>query len=365
MSKQPSNIDILSVGNPCNQNCQQCYYVEKKIPTLNIDQETAITRIAAKYRQSAIYIYPKEIANNQQLFALLGRVGQQTVLSNGTLLTAAILKSLKSNGVKEIKITFFATAKEQKFFNGNNASQYNKIISAIKMCRQHGFIVTVNNVLSKINIRSINLLCKTCHELKVNKIEFLRLKPLGNGEGLNDLLLDSQDVENIIIAVEKNKKLYPNLYLSFNLSFGPNFYGKSLKEARAKVSKATTSWTKSRYLCPAIGGNYCGVSVATGKVYWCFFAMNQKAAEAGHYDVARNKIITDNYPDLSVKKLTKKLRGNCSSNKCVYSRVCLGGCRSTAYVFAKNRGERDPLYAGMDICLTSCYENITKKTLTK
>ena len=36
----------------------------------------------------------------------------------------------------------------------------------------------------------------------------------------------------------------------------------------------------------------------------------------------------------------------------------LGGCRSTACVFAKVRGEKDPLFAGQDMCVTKIKEKI-------
>ena len=361
MKKQPSNIDILNIGNPCNQNCQQCYYVERKTIPLDLNQKELVKKIVADYPQSSIFVYPKEIANNQQLFPLIRLVGQKTVLSNGLLLNDKILKSLKEVGVGEIKITLFATAKEQKFFNGNDAKQYKQIIAAIKKCKKYGFRVTINNVLSKTNINSIGLLCRKCHNLKVDKIEFIRLKPIGNGRALQKILLSQKDVESIIIQVEKNKKSYPDLYLSFNLSFGPNFYGKSVDDALIKIKKSSASWTKSSSLCPAIGGNYWGVSAKTGKVYWCFFAMNEKISESGYYNTLKNKIIITNPPDLRPETLIKKLTGNCSNKKCIYTKVCLGGCRSTAYLFAKANGKRNPLYAGMDICLTKCYQKLNLK----
>jgi len=361
MTRQPSNIDILNIGNDCNQSCRQCYYVEKNLTELNLNELILAKKIIQKYSKSSIFIYPKEIANNQNLFPLIKRVGQKSVLSNGLLLNDKILRSLKMSGVEEIKITLFANPKEQKFFNGNNNKQYKLILSNIKKSKRHHFKVTVNNVLSNKNINSINQLCHLCHKLRVDKIEFLRLKPLGHGQNLTKFLLNERDIKNIILKVENNKKLYPDLYLSFNLSFGPNFYGKSLIEAKAKVKKLSSFWTKSNYLCPAIGKNYWGLSVKTGKIYWCFFAMNEQMSQVGNYDVKKDKITIDNYPDLQPKNLLHKLKGNCAIKNCIYARICLGGCRSTAYLFAKLKGEKNPLHAGMDICLTKCYESLFKK----
>lgn len=356
MAAKPTNIDILSIGRPCNQNCRQCYYIENSCSNLEIDHELLASKIMEKYAESSFFIYPKEIANNQELFELINKAGQQSVLSNGLLLDNDILDKLKEAEVKQIKITLFANADEQFFFNGNNSNQYEKIILAIKKCKEKGFNVVVNNVLSKKNIFSIGTLCKLCHGLGVDKIEFLRIKPTGNGRDLQGMLLCFDDMSHIIEQVEINKKLYPELYLSFNLSFGPNFYGKSLPEAEAKIKKSVLSWTKSNYLCPAIDGNYWGLSATTGNVYWCFFAMNEAFSKMGYYSSVENQVIINKAPDLSPSTLLKKLGGECSRDKCIYTDICLGGCRSTAYMFAKYKGEKDPLYAGMDICLTKCYE---------
>jgi len=137
------------------------------------------------------------------------------------------------------------------------------------------------------------------------------------------------------------------------MSFGPDFYKKDISQALQKIAKAKNQWTKSNYLCPSIDGNYVGISLRTGLVYSCFFAMDQKEFIRGKINLSDGEITENGNYKLSSLELPDKLRGNCHQDNCEYQKICLGGCRSTACIFAKLRGESSPLFSGMDICITN------------
>lgn len=362
-SKIPSNIDFLNAGNPCNQNCKQCFYKnENNLAGVSNDEEMILMReVANNYKGSSIFIYPKEITTSSYIIPLMGEFKQKSTLSNGLKLNDEIIKNLKKEGVNQIGITLFATFEEQRYFNNNTEKEYNQIKQNIKRAIDGGLEVKVNNVLDKETSKSIGLLCDECFKLGVKKIEFLRLRPVGNGATIDkSRLLTENDMEAIIFVTENMKRNYSKdkLYLSFSLSFGPNFYGKSLKEAKEKIKKSNQkSWMKSNFLCPAINQNYYGISLKSGNVYWCFFLISEpEISKIGTINIDKKRVYTDTNIDLSGDTLKKKLRGNCSLNNCKYQSLCLGGCRSIAYTFAKLKEEPEPLYAGMDICLTKSYE---------
>lgn len=319
---KPSNIDFLHIGNKCNLNCLQCFYREESVTIINnrVSAEIQIAKkIINKFPDSAFFLYPMEITTSMEVGDVFPSIGQTSILSNGIDLSYERIVSLKSNGIKQIKITFFATFEEHSFFYHINKEQYNKIEEAIKMCRNLGVNVVVNNILSKNTVNSITKLARMCSDLGVDIIEFLRIKPIGNAERIvDDIWLDEGDLFQIIERVEYCKINFPNIYYRYNISLGVDFYGKSLNQAAEKVAAANSEWTKSRFLCPAIDGNYLGISMKTGNVYSCFFAMNFKDFTIGFFDFDELKICQLGGYFLSSSDISANLRGNCHIDRCQY-----------------------------------------------
>lgn len=360
----PKNIDFLNVGNSCNQNCRQCFYLEERIGSLSSEEEQRLIRkIKEKCPNTTFFIYPKELTTSKEFIPLFRECGQGSTLSNGKDLDNQTIEEIIQAGIREIKITLFADFEQQRFFNRNSRREYMSIKRAIQRCVDQGLMVTVYNILDRETICSVEELCAECSNLGVQKIEFLRLIPVGRALALDSSrLLGEKDLEQAVCSVEAMKKKYPELYLSFNLKFGPNFYGLSLDEAKQKIMRSKgQNWNKTNYLCPAINYRYLGLSLKSGSAYWCFFLLSRpEISKVGFFDFSRDELTIDSYPDLSAETLRVKLRGNCSRESCLYQEVCLGGCRSTAYLFAQFRGEQDPLYAGVDLCLTKVYKNLYK-----
>lgn len=368
-SRGPKNIDILNVGNPCNQNCRQCNYEsEPNLTGISITGEIEfIESLKILYSESSIFSYPKEITTSRYLLPIIEKCGQKKVLSNGKEMDDGFIRELKKYGIEEIGITLFANLEQQYDFNRNPIRECLKIKQNIRKCAESGLKVTVNNILDKTTIYSINSLCEQCYELGVKKIVFIRLRPVGNAKYMDrSRLLEEKDMDIIIPSIEAMKSKYPDLYISLDISFGPNFYGKTLEEAQEKVRRGKQSWVKSTYLCPAINQDYWGISPKSGKVYSCFFIISEsEIARIGNVDVKNGKVKIDSPIDLSEETLKKELRGNCSSENCKYQSVCLGGCRATAYISARSNGDPDPLYAGMDICSTKSYERLYGQSSVK
>ena len=358
--KGPTNIDILNVGNECNQNCRQCNYEsEPNLTGISLTGEIEfIELLKSLYPGSSIFSYPKEITTSRYLLPIMQKCGQKKVLSNGKEIDDEFIRELKKYGIEEIAITLFANLEQQYDFNRNTIREYIKIKQNIRKCAESGLKVTVNNILDKTTIYSINSLCEQCKELGAKKIAFIRLRPVGNAKYMDRFrLLEEKDMDIIIPSVEAMRSKYPDLYISLDISFGPNFYRKTLEEAKEKVRRSKQTWIKSAYFCPAINQDYRGISPKSGKVYWCFFLISEsEIARIGYVDIKNGIVTIDSPIDLSEETLKKELRGNCSSENCKYQPECLGGCRATAYISARDKGERDPIYAGMDICQTKSYE---------
>jgi len=311
------NIDFLNVGNPCPQNCRQCFYQESGAGDIDFAEEVSlISLLSQSYPKASYFLYPPEISNNQDYISLMGQFNQKVALSNGRNISEPLIAKLRTAGIEEIQITLFADAEQQQFFNGNTRQQYQEIKDSIRRCVDNGIKVAVNNVLAKRTINSIGDLCAEISNLGAAKLNFLRLMPKGNALSLDESeFLEKGDMKPIITSIEAMKQKYPDLYLSCRFSFGPNFYGKSLDEARQKIARSNLEWTKKDYLCPAINQRYAGISLKSKRVYWCFGLISNPEISVIGYVNPPNIIVT-NPVDLSARTLSEKLRGNCAKDNC-------------------------------------------------
>ena len=358
-------IDFLNIGNGCNLNCKQCFFQESSLTIVREGLVPDIEKakwLMSKFKGASFFLYPMEITTSMEYLEFMSKTAQQdVVLSNGILLTKPKVEKLIEANIKQVKITLFANYAEHTFFNNITNTQYRCIIDNIRLCKQSGLTVIVNTILSGRTKNSIKELSSRCDCLGVDKIEFIRLKPVGSAKHINvdnSIWLKPSDMIGIIKTIEECKVVYPNLYFSYNLSCGPDFYGKTIVEAKKKISKAAHALGDSTYLCPAIDGRFAGISFATGRIYGCFFAMDQKDFLLGNVDFDRKVIKYTQKSVINAVSLRENLRGNCNKNKCQYQHICLGGCRSTAYIFAKQNGDKNPMFAGMDICITNLKEKL-------
>lgn len=355
------NIDILS-HRPCDQQCRQCAYVEAESDPDHPRGSTAeidfIRRVRANYPGSTFFLYPRDIVTALPLLPVMQEVGQKETLTNGNRLDESLVKRLRTSGLKTVQITLFGTAAEQEFYNRNTPEEYARIKDHIRLCLEHGLEVQVNNVLSRETIKSMEALGDECLRLGVSRIRFLRLQPIGDARSLPaELFLTQTDlVETIIPSFERLKGKYGRrLYLSFGVNFGPNFFGKTVADAREKIRKRTAGSATPGVLCPAIDGQYWNISTQSGNVHWCFHNLAEPELRVGKVDWDTGQVTIDRPVDLSRETLRKKLGGICEADRCPYQEVCLGGCRSAAISFAPEAAGKDRLYAGMDMCLTPAY----------
>jgi radical SAM protein with 4Fe4S-binding SPASM domain len=220
--------------------------------------------------------------------------------------------------------------------------------------------VQVNNVLSRETMSSMELLADECVRLGVSRLRFLRLQPIGAAVEAfpPDAYLTQDDLQEVVIpSFERLKaKVGRRLYLCFAVNFGPNFHGKTLAEAHAKLRRRSAQASSPDTFCPAIDGQYWNVSTQSGNVHWCFHNIAEAGTRIGKVDWETGRVVIDRPVDLSRETLRKKLRGICAAEACPYQEVCLGGCRSAAISFAADEdGPEERFYAGMDMCLTPAY----------
>src|SRR5262249_41495274 len=146
-------------------------------------------------------------------------------------------------------------------------------------------------------------------------------QPIGDARSLPaELFLTQADlVETIIPMFERLKVKYGlRLYLSFGVNFGPNFFGKTVAEAREKIRKRTAGSATPDVLCPAIDGQYWNISTQSGNVHWCFHNLAEPELRVGKVDWETGQVMIDRPVDLSRETLRKRLGGICAADRCRY-----------------------------------------------
>jgi radical SAM protein with 4Fe4S-binding SPASM domain len=317
-----------------------------------------IRRIRSSYPDSGSFLYPRDIVTAAPLLPLMQEAGQKETLTNGNHLDERLVGRMLASGLEEVQITLFGTAAEQELYNRNSAEEYGRIKANIRLCVGRGLRVQVNNVLSRDTMGSMELVGDECLRLGAARLRFIRLQPVGDAatEFAPGAYLTQPDLEDVVIPTfERLKEKYgPRLYLCFAVNFGPNFHGKTLEEARAKLLRRSAMSPPSETFCPAIDGQYWAISTQSANVHWCFTNIASPGERIGSVDRETGQVKIDRPVDLSRETLRQRLRGICAADACRYQEVCFGGCRSAAISFAAG-DEEDRLYAGMDMCLTPGY----------
>lgn len=359
-------IHVMGIGAACIQECNQCYYKNIGLTGKGTIADMNLLRlIQAENPSSLVFPYPMDIGTSLGLLPVMKDLNVTWGMTNGRTLSDSVITKFLDAGVTNLKVTLFATSEEQQAYNENTFEQYQQIKDSITMAVKRGMSIDIFNVLGKATAPSLEKLVDLADNLGATRVKFFRLLPSGNAlETMdNNAYLFDQDMDEVVLSFERAKIAHPNVYLSFGTTFGINFYEKSLEEAKSKMQKSGRYSQTTAYACPAINDTNAVILASSGQVYWCIFLITQ--TDLGHYgtfDSRTGHITLDKERlDMSPESLRKNLKGKCAENVCYYQPVCMGGCRSTAALFSKFAGEPDPMYAGMDICLTEVYQRVFGK----
>lgn len=357
------NLDVLLVGNPCSQNCRQCFANERAKPIFALIEKEFVERILARNSQYKRFVYPKDIIPNMDLLETMQRIGQTSVLTTGVMLAGDKQKyqSLVNTGIREIGFTLFADDEEQGFWNKNTPAERDAIKQAIQDAKRNNFKTKIHTIVTPENITSLPSLYQQIRELGGDYIKLLRLLPIGRGARVDTRYRMTQPALEELLTVTDSLKDSTGPYLSFAMSFGPDYRRQSKKPRKLFPGE---DWTSTTLPCPVIDGNYIGVSAKSGLAYLCFLLTADPTAVIGNV-TEEGEIHLNNRFDLSPEALKDNLRGMCSSESCEYQSSCLGGCRAAAFSFARLQGEAAPEYAGMDLCRTQTRKKMQSVIETK
>lgn len=364
MADKPTkqSVDLL-INSKCSERCSHCFFTEAEegfistTPELVEDLRRQIQFFDAD--SSNVTIYPREATLAMNLLPVFEEQSMDRVLTNGVLLSKrGVIDKLKSFGIEKLAISLHGSKEDHTLITQAPSDFYDLTLKGIEMAIAAGMDVSTFTAVSKYNLGSLEQVFAYANRVGIRETKLLRLIPVGNAQNLPDeAFIDEADLRTMLLTVEAARRQYPNLRISLlGTSFGPNFYSRGMY--RYLVGESDV-WPNSTYACPWINQQYIGISVGSGKVYPCFEAVSFSETQIGAVDID-GRANVDN-PNLTPQSLKENLRDKCAEDDCQYQALCLGGCRITAFSFAKRRGEEDPLYAGQDICLTRTLDKLVEE----
>lgn len=359
-SREQNRATDLLVESPCNESCSTCFFQEAggpgkiRLTPEVVDDIRTTAKVLGDPNPKQFTLYPKEITAAMPLLPVFAERSITRTLTNGKRLgELGVLESLKETGIKDLMITVPGQRASYARYTQEKEETYDRLLRNIGLAVREGFNVGIFYPVFRPNVDDVIPTTLSLQELGVKIIKFLRVIPVGSARNLpDDIFLNKETTLEFLNNVNAARKItQDSMELTlFGSSFGPNFYSKSIYRY---LSGMNDRWPSSQYYCPMINGQFVGIAYGTGKAYPCFKALSFPELSSGEY---QNGKLTLNPPFLTKENLEKNLRGQCSKDNCQYQSICMGGCRITAFAFAKCRGEADPLYSGQDVCVTKILE---------
>jgi len=352
-------VDLL-VPSTCSEDCGHCFFVENNVPFLKADSNTLaeLRELVEIFdpQQTNLTIYPREITTAMELLPIFTQLQKDTVLTNGALLSEKRISLLLKAGISKLSVSLHGNQDQHTKLTQTNPNFFDLTLQGINRAIKAGMDVSTCTSISKINVESLDYLFDLANRMGIQETRLIRLIPAGKAKELSkDIFIDQADLINMLYSINNARLKYENLKISlFGLSFGPNFFSKGPYQY---LNGQNNQLTNSTFLCPWIGQDYLGVSLGSKKIYPCFEAISFPELQIGSIE---NNQINLNQPTLNPESLQQNLTGICSSDNCDYQQLCLGGCRISAFSFAKLNNQNNPLYSGQDLCLTQTLSQLNK-----
>ena len=192
----------------CNLRCSHCYQEGSRSGELSLDEvrsglDEVHDLFSAWSKSQDLTFAPSfnitggEPLLRNDLFDILGDIADRGwdtyVLTNGTLVDAAIALRFAGLGVKGVQVSLEGPEEIHDTLRG--AGSYQASLSGIGALLREGLPVTVNTTLSEVNAEGFFELAETAERLGVQRLGFSRLVPSGRGGALAGRMLSPDKVQ--------------------------------------------------------------------------------------------------------------------------------------------------------------------------
>ncbi len=194
----------------CNLRCKHCYQDNKKIEEMSFLEiaetiETAAQMVQEWQETYDIQFLPSFNVTGGEPFLredffgileLMVATGFEVyILSNGTLITREIARTLANLGVHGVQISLEGLERTHDLIRGPGS--FAAAVAGIRDLLDAGVKVSLNTTLSQMNAGDFPDLAELAVSLGVPRLGFSRLVPSGRGLALLDQMLTTQQVKEI------------------------------------------------------------------------------------------------------------------------------------------------------------------------
>lgn len=198
----------------CNLKCLHCYQENHKPVQLKYEQ---LESIYLQYKELLKKIKMKGHINitggeplcNPYFFKILELIKKDSdlitfsILSNGTLITEAVAKKIKSYNPYYVQVSLEGGKKTNDYIRGKGT--YKRIAEGIKNLKNEDIFTSISFTATKLNYKEFPKVVKYARKYKVNNVWSDRLIPLGNSED-KELTLNFKETREYLEIMKKERK---------------------------------------------------------------------------------------------------------------------------------------------------------------
>ncbi len=243
-----------------------------------------------------------------------------SAVSNGSILTAAMLRQVKDLGLKTLQISLDGATSEQfSQLRKGPPRAFEKALDAIRLCHEVGLPVSVGMFLHPGNIDSIPQVVDLVARQGVSILRFSGFVPLGRGaspEIQESMRYDFDQMVGFFRFVAAHDPVATGVTLAFDHAFGP---------------------TDDCFHCTA--GERSFYLTAEGDVYPCPSFLHPDY-RVGNVRDANLVSLWQNPRMRDFRIPPEEIRGHCA--QCPDLASCRGGCRGITYAYTRDVRESFP-----------------------
>jgi radical SAM protein with 4Fe4S-binding SPASM domain len=214
----------LYIGLKCNLNCPYCYLSDE----LKKSKETSFKtfkKLLQKLKSSGVrsidilggepFLYKNRLLYLLD-FAKKNNIEINAISTNGLIFDEEIVKKIKETKVNYFQISLDAASKAKySIVRSKEPKVFDKVVENIKKFVDSGLPVSLSFVVMKPNVSEVPNFLKLAKKLKVKRVSFGTLAPIGNGANVSDWLLSQKEYEKLEKKIGYLKRKYKRIKIIF------------------------------------------------------------------------------------------------------------------------------------------------------
>lgn len=348
-SEDKRPVVVWNVTRKCNLKCVHCYAqaTEETVDDeLSTAEGKALIEDLAQFGAPVILFSggePLVRSDLPELAAYAVEKGLRAVIStNGTLITAAVARTLKSIGLSYVGISLDGMQGINDEFRGVPGA-YGKALDGIRNCQAAGIKVGLRFTINRFNVEEIPAIFDLMEEMDIPRVCFYHLVYAGRGSTMVEEDLTPADTRKAVdLIIDRTRALHQRglakeVLTVDNHADGPYLYLRLLKEDAGRAAEVLD-------LLKMNEGNNSGRGIGCvswdGEVYADQFWRHHSFGNVRQRPFS--KIWTQPEDELLLKLKEKKrhVKGRCSA--CVWLDICGGNFRVRAEAVSGDVWAPDP-----------------------